>query len=56
MVAPLLHQGEDVHLEGVVVGGHTAEHVLELLDLFVLASNLRFGQCQLIMFSGAIRY
>ena len=50
MVVPLLHQCEDVHLEGVVVGGHPAEHVLELLVLFVQAPNLGFGQCQLIMF------
>ena len=46
MVVPLLHQCEDVHLEGVVVGGHPAEHVLELLVLFVQAPNLGFGQCQ----------
>ena len=51
MVVPLLHQCEDVHLEGVVVGGHPAEHVLELLVLFVQAPNLGFGQCQLIIFS-----
>lgn len=52
MVIPVLHQCEDVQMEGVVARRDPGEHVLELLVLFVQAPDLRFGQRQLIiMFS-----
>jgi hypothetical protein len=52
VVIPVLHQCEDVQMEGVVARRDPGEHVLELLVLFVQAPDLRFGQRQLIiMFS-----
>ena len=48
----LLHQcsvDRHLHLESIVLEGHPADKVLELLVLFVQAPKLGFCQCQLVI-------
>lgn len=46
-LVPLLHQCGEMHVQGVVAGGHLAENCPQLLVLFLHACHLRLHGCQL---------